>query len=184
MPVASPTTIEDFERLTPPEHCRYELVDGEVVELTFPTPLHNLTVGRVFRILEAFVEENRLGIVFPSDTGFVLTRRPGTLRGPDVAFVRAERASGLDLRANIPGAPDLAIEVVSPADTIRAMRHKVDQYLAAGCQAVWVLDPEKREVEIFEPGGRPRVFLAEDSLECPELLPGFVVQVADLFPAG
>jgi Uma2 family endonuclease len=182
MPVATPTSIEDFERLSPPEHCRYELVEGEVVELTFPTPLHNVTVFRVSRMLAQFVEENGLGIVFPSDTGFVLSRDPGTLRGPDVAFVCAERAAGLDLRANIPGAPDLAVEVISPTDTIRAMRRKVDQYLAAGCRTVWVLDPDKREVEIFECGTRPRVLLAEDSLECPELLPGFGVQVCDFFP--
>lgn len=80
-------SIEEFERLPPPEDCRYELADGEVVELTVPTPLHNLTVGRVFRILELFVEEHRLGMVFPSDTGFVPSREPGTLRGPEVAFV-------------------------------------------------------------------------------------------------
>ena len=183
MPVAGLMSIEDFERLPPPEHCRYELVDGEVVQLTFPMPIHNLVVGRVFRVLEQFVEENGLGIVFPSDTGFVLSREPGTLRGPDVAFVRGERAAGLNLRANIPGAPDLAVEVISPTDTIRAMRYKVDQYIAAGCKAVWVLDPEKREVEVFEPGARPRVLLAEDSLEHAELLPGFSIRVNGPFPA-
>ena len=52
------------------------------------------------------------------------------------------------------------------------MRYKIDQYLEAGCKAVWVLDPEKREVEVFEPGARPRVLVAEDSLERAELLPG------------
>ena len=183
MPVAGLMSIEEFERLPPPEHCRYELVEGELVELTFPTPLHNLTAGRVFRILEAFVDGRGLGIVFPADTGFVLSRELATLRGPDVAFVRAERAAGLDLRANIPGAPDLAVEVISPADTIQAMRRKVDQYLAAGCSAVWVLDAEKREVEVFEPEARPRVLLARDTLECADLLPGFAVRVGDLFPA-
>jgi Uma2 family endonuclease len=175
-------SIEEFERLAPPEHCRYELVDGEVVELTFPMPIHNLTVGRVFRILERFVDEHRLGIVFPSDTGFVLSRDPANLRGPDVAFVCAERAAGLDLRANIPGAPDIAVEVISPADTIREMRRKVDQYLAAGCKAVWVLDADKREAEVFEPGERPRVLLPEDTLEHTGLLPGFAVRVGELFP--
>ncbi len=184
MPVAGVMSVEEFERLPPPEHCRYELVDGEVVELTFPTPIHNLTVGRVYKLLEQFVDEHRLGMVFPSDTGFVLSREPATLRGPDVTFITAERATGLDLRANIPGAPDLAIEVISPTDTILEMRRKVDQYLAAGCSTVWVLDPEKREVEVYEPGARPRVLVAEDQLECPELLPGFAVRVDELFPAG
>ena len=183
MPVAGLMSVEEFERLPPPEHCRYELVEGEVVELTFPTPLHNLTAARVFRLLERFVEEKRSGMVFPADTGFVLSRNPGTLRGPDVAFVRAERVAGLNLRANIPGAPDLAVEVISPTDTIREMRRKVDQYLAAGCKTVWVLDADKREVEIFEPGARPLVLLAPDELTCPELLPGFVIVVDGLFPA-
>ena len=183
MPVAGLMSVEEFERLPPPEHCRYELVDGEVVELTFPTPLHNLTVLRVSRILEQFVLENELGIVFPADTGFVLSRQPGTLRGPDVAFVSAERAAGLNLRANIPGAPDLAVEVISPTDTLRGMRRKVDQYLAAGCRTVWVLDADKRGGEIFEPGARPRVLLAQDELTCPELLPGFAIAVDELFPA-
>ncbi len=175
-------TIEEFERLTPPDDGGYELVEGELVKLTFPTPLHNLTASHIWRLLDDFVRENKLGRAFPDNTGYVLSRDPDTLRGPDVAFLRAERASAIDLRSNIPVAPDLAVEVISPSDTIRGMREKVDQFLAAGCRTVWVIDPEAREVQVFETDRAPRVLVSQDVIQCPDLLPGFSIKVADLFP--
>ncbi len=183
MAVATLLSIEEFEALKPPEDFRYELDAGELVKVTFPTPWHNLTLKAVVKILDAFVEDRKLGLVFPSDTGYILAREPATMRGPDVSFVRRERAAELDLRRNVPHAPDLAVEIVSPSDTIRDMRRKVAQFLAAGTVAVWVLDTDLRQVEVYRQGDeRPTVLVAGETLECPELLPGFSVRVDELFP--
>lgn len=182
MAVAQQVSIEEFEKMTPPEDGRLELVDGEVVRWTFPTPKHNRIEGRLYRLLQDFAEPLGLGLVFSSDAGYILSREPPTLRGPDVSFLRAERAEVIDFEENIPGAPDLAVEILSPNDKAIEVRKKVDQYLAAGARAVWVLYPETREVEVSEPDRRRHVLAADDVLEAPEILPGFRIAVRDLFP--
>lgn len=173
-------TVEQFERLPQPEDHRAELDEGELIEVTFPTPKHNRVLRIIGRLLEDFALKSGAGEVFPSDTGYVLG--DGTLRGPDVSFITAERARALDPNRNIPGAPDLAIEVVSPTDTISAMRRKVRQYLEAGARVVWVIDPDAREAQVYTNATAPPVILAaQDHLKCPELLPGFQIAVSALF---
>ena len=122
-----------------------------------------------------FVEERKLGLVV-AEQAFQLSER--TVRVPDVAFIR----SGRDLATNRPieGAPDLAIEVVSPSNTPREIDRRISDYFAAGCKRVWVLYSEHREVYIHGLAGVIRR-RAEDLLEDPELLPGFSVKVASLF---
>jgi Uma2 family endonuclease len=101
-----------------------------------------------------------------------------TVRVPDVAFIR----SGRDIATDRPfeGAPDLAVEVVSPTNTPREIDHRISDYFAAGCKRVWVLYPEHREVYIHGLAG-VKGLRAEDSLEDTELLPGFSVKVSMLF---
>ena len=174
-------TVDQFERMQPPDDGRCELDEGEVVFMTFPNPRHNRVVLKISLLLEIFVQEKDLGIVFPSDTGYVLSREQATLRGPDVSFVRKDRLAALDLTHNIAGSPDLAVEVVSEHDTAPRLRRKVRQYLAAGAQTVWVVYPEEREVHVFEVSGQTRVLGSEDSLTCPNLLADFSVTVGKLF---
>src|SRR5947207_2922315 len=100
----------------------------------------------------------------------------------DVSFNRAERAKQIDPNADIPGAPDLAIEVLSPNDTASQVRRKIRQYFAAGAQGVWVVYPETLEVEMWRGPARPQVVLQEaDLLEAPDLLPDFAFRIGDLF---
>ena len=182
MPTRTKLTITEFESLPPPPDGRYELDEGELVKMTFPTPQHNRIAKRIFKALEDFVESRMLGEVFFPDTGYVLDREHGTVRGPDVSFLRRERLLTLDTQRNVPGAPDLAVEVVSPSDTIRDMRRKAAQYLIAGAVAVWVIDPDAREAQVYESGSeRPRTLFAGDAIECPQLLPGFQLPLAQLF---
>lgn len=184
MAVSTTISVEDFERLSPSDDRRLELVNGRIVESSFPPPIHNLVAMHVVRLLGAFVDLHRLGLVLPARTGYILSRQPATVRGPDISFLSARRLASVDLHHNIEGAPDLAVEVLSPSDTIAAMRTKLEQYLAAGATAVWVLHPKAREAQVFEPGPRPRLLIAEDTLACQELLPGFSLRVAELFPAA
>jgi Uma2 family endonuclease len=72
--------------------------------------------------------------------------------------------------------------VVSPTDTISAMRRKVRQYLEAGARVVWVIDPDACEAQVYtNPTAPPVILTAQDRLECPDLLPGFQVAVGSLF---
>jgi Uma2 family endonuclease len=121
-----------------------------------------------------------VGEVFNPDNLFVLG--PNIKRAPDVSFLRSERAKQIDPNADIPGAPDLAVEVLSPTDTVSAMRRKIRQYFAAGAQCVWIIYPETREVEVWrQPSQAQKVLQETDVLEDTDLLPGFTLRVGALF---
>ncbi len=173
-------SVEEFDRLAEPDELSYELDEGELVVMTKPRPLHNRIVISLTFELQAFVKSNPVGEVFNSDNFYVLS--PNTKRAPDVSFLRAERAKQIDPNADIPGAPDLAVEVLSPNDTVSAMRRKIRQYFAAGAQIVWVVYPETREVEVWREPARAQIILQEtDLLDAPELLPGFSLRIGTLF---
>jgi Uma2 family endonuclease len=174
-------TVEEFDKLEEPDELRYELDAGELIVMTRPRPLHNRVVARISYLLQHYLVQNPIGEVFTSDNLFVLG--PNTKRAPDVAFLRKERAKAIDPTTDIPGAPDLAVEVLSPNDSALAMRRKVRQYFAAGASLVWVLYPESREVEVWEDSKQAKTVLhASETLDGGALLPGFAVSVAELFP--
>jgi Uma2 family endonuclease len=173
-------SVEEFDRLAEPDELSYELDEGELVVMTKPRPLHNRIAERLFRALDRYLETYPVGEVFIFEYLFVLG--PTIKRAPDVSFLRSERAKKIDPHVDIPGAPDLAVEVLSPTDTVSAMRRKIRQYFAAGTQCVWIVYPETREVEIWKQPSQPQKVLQEtDVLEDPDLLPGFALRVGALF---
>jgi len=180
MEIRTLLTAEEFLNL-PPEECRrFELDEGEMIEMTFPSFRHNEIVGNIYTLLRAFLTLNPCGAVFPSDSGFRLSS--DTVRGPDVSFLKADRAKLMDLDSNaFSGAPDLAVEVASPSDTAPGLQRKVVQYLKAGTQTVWVVYPDTREVHVFQSDGSALRLTAEGVLEAPSLLPGFSAPVSSLF---
>jgi Uma2 family endonuclease len=169
-------TLEQFERL-PDDGMRHELDEGELISLPPPSALHAKIQIKTGHLLISFVEERSLGTVL-GETGYRLTA--GTVRAPDVSFIRAERAAGLDLNDRLLCSPDLAIEIISPSETAAGIAHKVRQYLHAGA-LVWVLYPKDRTIHVFEPNKSARVLEEDDILECPNLLPGFSVRVSEFF---
>jgi len=173
-------SVEEFDRLEEPDELSYELDEGELVVMTKPRPLHNRVVANVDFELRTYVKAHPVGEVFNPDNLFILG--PNIKRAPDVSFLRAERVRQIDLNADIPGAPDLVVEVVSPSDTVFAMRRKIRQHFTAGAKCVWVVYPETREVEVWREAAKPQVILQEtDLLEAPDLLPGFSVRIGTLF---
>jgi Uma2 family endonuclease len=100
---------------------------------------------------------------------------PYTVRGPDVSFVRTSRVQDPDEYFN--GAPDLAVEIVSPGDDASDLREKIKQYLDAGTSVVWVVYPRSRQIEIHTPDKTGRSLGVEDTLEAPALLPGCQLSV-------
>src|SRR5262245_4884015 len=117
-------TAEEFWQLCGGER-RLELVDGKVVEMPPVGPSHGSADRRIVTPLGIYVDEHVLGDVY-LNTGFILRRDPDLVRGPDQAFVSAER-----IRANPPPAegfwpiaPDLAVEIVSPNDTAEELNDK------------------------------------------------------------
>jgi Uma2 family endonuclease len=173
-------TLAEFEQLPEQEGVRYELDEGELVAMTFPVPEHNRVIKRIFVLLNEWLRGHPVGEIFFPDTGFVLSREPATLRGPDLSFLCQDRLGRMDPKQNIEGAPELAIEVVSPSDSAQALNKKVDQYLRSGARSVWVVYPDIRQVHVHTALG-VRKLAAEEILDQPDLLPGFSAPVRTLF---
>ena len=169
-------TCEQFEQL-PDDGMRHELDEGELVSLPPTFLIHWKIQALAASILQNFILPRSLGLVV-TDSGFRLT--PDTVRAPDVAFVRAERAAAQDLEQRFDGGPDLAIEIISPSETAAEIAHKVEQYLRASA-VVWVLYPRNRTVHVFESFRSMRILEGDDLLEAAGLLPGFSVRVGELF---
>ena len=171
-------TVEDYMRL--PESVgtrdvRYELVEGEVVVVSPGMFPHNIVRDNVLVALRAFLPGKKLGTAV-SEQGFQLSEN--TVRVPDVAFVR--RGRKVAAKRPIEGAPDLAIEVVSPSNTPRELEQRISDYFAAGCKRVWVIHPDDREIYIHGLAGVTRR-RGDELLEDAELLPGFSIKASSLF---
>ena len=142
----------------------------------------SLTTGRISRRLGSFVEAHALGLTGDADWGFKLTSDPDIVRAPDVAFVRVDRIPAEGVPPGFwPGAPDLAVEVVSPSDRIADVLEKVQDYLAFGTRLVWVVDPEARKAMIFRRDSPPEVVGPDGELNGEDLVPGFVLRLADVW---
>lgn len=176
-----PLTLEQFERLPEEDEFRVELVRGRLVREPRPGGRHGRIAFRLAFLIERFAEARGLGQVV-METGFLLAEDPPTVRGPDVAFLAQE---------NLPSegapvghwryAPDLAIEVLSPSNSAAEILEKAADYLRSGSRRVWVLDPEAERVTIYRPRGDVRVAEVGDLLEGEEVVPGFRVDVAEIF---
>jgi Uma2 family endonuclease len=159
-----------------------ELIKGEIVEMTNPGGWHGKICIRIGHLLEAWAEPDFEYEVFSNDTGIVLERSPDTVRGPDLFVIRSDRLPGgkiPEFLIDVP--PDVAIEVRSPSNRWSQIREKVSQFLAAGIQEVWVIDPRSRRVHVYRAGNdEPEILNQHDRLTS-ALLPGFECNVGNLF---
>lgn len=174
-------TVEDLYAL-PDDGKKYELQAGMLVSEPLPGTRHGHVAAHVAALLDIHVRRHRLGVVLTNDSGFILSRSPDTVRGPDVAFVSRRRFDDLpDTSKAFPGAPDLAVEVLSPSNTSAGIHTKVAEYLAAGTRCVWVIDSAAETVARHRPLVDPRTFAGSDVLDGEDVVPGFRVKVSDLF---
>lgn len=173
-------SFEEFLQLPDEPGKRYELDRGELIVEPSPTFWHNLIRDRIARHLRDFVLSHQLGNV-TVENDFHL--EASVVRNPDVAYIAAGKLKNLDIHTSpISGAPDLAIEGVSPGNSAQDMRAKVHQYLAAGAQAVWVFYPNLKLAEVHDAHGI-REIAAPASLEEERLFPGlqFVLPLTEVF---
>lgn len=175
-----PVTVEEFERM--PLDGSWELIDGALIESSLAVEASSCVSATIVALLGQFVHARRLGRVYSAGCGFVLFPDRDTVRVPDVAFVRAERAPQGEARKHFPRfAPDLAVEVRSPTDRMADAVAKVALYLHAGVQLVWLVDPDARTVVVFRPDASPRVLATNDILDGGDVLPGLHIPIADIF---
>ena len=166
----------------PHGNFRYELVKGELRKMSPSGSRHGAVVVNLTILLGQHVKAKNLGVVLGAETGFQISSEPDTVRAPDVAFVRRGRIGPAGIPGKFwPGAPDLAVEVLSPSDTAYTVEEKVDDWLAAGTGAVWVANPRRRTVTIHRSKTPPKNLSEEDVLDGQDLVPGFRCKVAEIF---
>ena len=182
-PTHSITTAEELLN-APADLGPCELVRGELVMMSPGKGRHGVVEARILGELIAFVRGNNLGEVLGSSAGYVLSRDPDTVREPDVSFLSTERFKGQDLDAFLEGAPDLAVEVLSPSNTAAEMRAKMEDYFGADCRVVWIVDPLRKSVVIHRPDGSSIVLTEDDTLVDEDLLPGFSLKIGEIFPSA
>ncbi len=161
----------------------YELVRGEIVEMTRPDKPHGSVCARVSLSLMQWALPIRQGEVITNDSCILTERDPDTMRGADVAFVPANLLrNGRLPRGNqsMGMIPTLCVEVLSRSNSWTEMHRKIEEYLAAGVHEVWLVDPELRTVERFRNDSGATLFRESQTLTSLEL-PGFSAPVADFF---
>ena len=161
---------------------RFELVDGELIEMTPASGLHGIIAGALGAELGNFVHRHDLGYAFCPGTGFLLARDPDVVRAPDAAFVAWAHVPDPLPAGFWPLAPDLAVEVVSPGDSAADVQRRVGDFLKAGTRLVWVIYPDTLSTTVFHPGGEARVLDRDAALDGEDVLPGLRIPLADLVP--
>lgn len=171
-------SVEEFEAL-PAYEGKRELSGAMLIREPPPGAWHGVLAARLTQRLQNWADAGGGGVVLV-DAGFVLSADPPIVRSPDVAWLAEAEASRLDERA-WRGAPDLAVEIVSPWDRPRDLADKVAEYLAAGVRVVWVVDPSERGITVYGRAAGVRSVGLDGELDAPDVMPGFRLATADLF---
>ena len=161
---------------------RYDLIRGELIRMSPAGAPHGELSLRIGASILAHVNEHQLGKAYGAETGFILARNPDVLLAPDVAFIQNSRLPPKSKRVGfMEVAPDLVVEIVSPSDLFREVHAKVMEYLARGVRLVWVVQPERQEVTVYDPDLSPVVMSMDEELDGGDVLPGFRLPLEDIF---
>ena len=170
-------TAEDLLNM-PDDGNRHELIKGELLTMPVPKLRHGAVTMNLSVLLYSHIKANNLGLLV-GESGFHLETGPDTVLGPDIAFVARDRV-GDDQDCFYPGAPDLAVEVLSPSDRRGKIERKTALYLDLGGRSVWNVDPRKRTVEVVHADGQRWIFQEDDEI-VDDTVPGFRVPVSKIF---
>lgn len=176
-------TAEDLWRIGTGD-VRRELVNGQLIEMAPAGAVHGRVTARISLKLVLHVDAHGGGEIVTGDVGFRLSVAgdPERVRAPDVAFVAGTRLpEGRLPQGFIQGAPDLAVEVLSPSDNSGEIQQKVRDYLEAGSRLVWVAAPHARSVTVYRPDGSTRLVREPECLDGEDVLPGLTISMAEIF---
>lgn len=173
-------TVSEFEALTHlPENAdlRFELIDGEIIEVP-SNPYSSAISALIIIALGIFLKGKDLGYVTGEQGGYMVA---GARLAPDVAYISKKRQKALVREGYNPIAPDLAVEVVSPSDDPEVLEAKLKKYAEAGV-LVWVVYPDRQEVNVHAPGQAVETLGIDDTLSGETILLGFELPVREIFP--
>ena len=173
--------LEQLQAILSEAHLDYqlELVDGKII-LMGPSDIVSSEIGaELVSLLRNWVKPRKLGRVFESSGGVILPN--SNVTAPDVSFVTADRLKQ-SKRYFAELVPDLVVEIQCQCDRLKLLREKILSFIELGAKVGILIDPDKRTVTIYTPTAEPVVLRDGDMISIPELLPGWEVPVAELWP--
>jgi Uma2 family endonuclease len=174
------TSWLDSEYMELPQ--RAELVDGKLINMANSGIEHGYIASTLIFWLMGWARSLKLGIVLDSSTAF--TMKSGNRRSPDISFLAKSKLKNL---TKLPkgywnGAPDLAVEILSPSNTVAEMNQKIVEYFDNGTQVVWLIHPDQKFVMTdHQPHPDRQLLLIGDFLSEPELFPNCQLAISELF---
>ena len=173
-------TDEQFMAL-PEDDNLYEYVNGELIVVANSGVEHGYLALTLGYFLTGFVRSHRLGVTCDSSTAFKM--KTGNKRSPDLAFIAKERLQGLKRlpKGFFEGAPDLAVEIISPNNTFAEIHNKLVEYFENGTRLVWVILPDEECVLVYHQPKPSKLLQVEDSLDGEAVITGFQLPLMELF---
>ncbi|BAZ48897.1 hypothetical protein NIES4103_15080 [Nostoc sp. NIES-4103] len=172
-------TVQDLEKMQHQfPNYRMELVEGNIIVMSPSGYESDEVAAGMIAQLYNWVRPRKLGRVAASSAGFRLPN--SDLRAPDASFVFAERLRRSP-KSFAELAPDLTVEVKSPSDNLAELRAKIREFLALGTKVGILINPDERIVEVYYCGQEAIILRDGDILTVPEVLPGWEVQISDLW---
>ncbi len=182
-------TVDDFWELANDpdnENKHYELIDGELFEMSPPGRPHGKLAATISRLIGNFVDNLNIGEV-TVQSGYSPPDRPDSVLSPDVAYLSQRRIPDPEPQRYTPVMPDLVVEIQSPSNSMIDMKRKAAIYIQNGTRIVWVVRPFNKTVEVIHMGEgntlRSVVVSTDGTLSGEDVLPGFELPVAQLFPS-
>ena len=183
-------TTEEFLAL-PDDGVERWLIRGQLREkmttengMTVRNRFHSIVMARVSQLLNNWLDQQPEphGSVLCGEAGVRLAGSPDSVVGIDVVYISGQTSTQQSVETTlIDGVPVLAVEILSPNDTIDQINEKIDAYLNAGVGLVWVIDPHRRTIEIIQSGKEPELVNVRQELTAEPHLPGFRVPAIKLF---
>ncbi len=174
-------TVEEFERLPEDDSYRTELLRGRLVCEPKPAYGHGRLQSRIAGLFERHIEENALELECVTEVDFRLTEDGSNVCSPDVALIRRSRIEADPPVTSVHGAPDLAVEIVSPSNSAADLQMKVVDYFDAGTSLVWVVYRDTRTVAVYRSSAEARYLTGAAELDGGDVIPALRVPVATLF---
>jgi Uma2 family endonuclease len=125
--------------------------------------------------------QTNLGEAFDSSTGYDFTAVKGGMPSPDSSWIQKSRLAGISLEKFLSIAPDFVIELRSSSDNLKPIQQKMMVYRQVGVRMGLLIDPQKKRVEIYRLGQEPEILEAPSSIDCNEVMPGFILDMSRIW---